>query len=179
MSKAKEIRSLIRDIAGKSDKGRLFFNAKVLSVNGDKCDVLYFDLTLTDVRLASVVDTNPNKLIIKPKVDSIVLIADLSMGELRDLIVIGWSEVDSILFGTQTDGGVVKITPLISDLNIIKTRINDVVTALNTISSVLAPVSAPVTGTAVASAISGAITAILSPLQESNKNVLEGDKIIL
>lgn len=116
-SKAKEIREAIRKICGKDDGGFLFFNADVKSVEDESCTVTYNDIDIPDVRLNAAVNGNSNNLLIKPKAGSTVLIADLSEGLLRDLAIIGWSEIDSITINGGDLGGLVKIQELTNKLN--------------------------------------------------------------
>lgn len=117
MKYSKEIRDAIRAICGNNKGGFLFFNAVVKSVEDDSCTVTYGDIEISDVRLNAAINGNANNLLIKPKVESTVLIADLSEGYLRDLAVIGWSEVDMITINGGDLGGLVKIQELTNKLN--------------------------------------------------------------
>jgi len=116
-SRAKEIREAIRNICGKNAGGFLFFNADVKSVEDDSCTVTYNDIDIPDVRLNAAINGNANNLIIKPALGSTVLIADLSEGLLRDLAIIGWSEIDTITINGGNLGGLVKIQELTNKLN--------------------------------------------------------------
>lgn len=149
MSKnSKEIRSVIRKIAGIDNEGLIFFNAEVVSVDSETCTVKRNNINHTDVRLAAVIDGNTKNLLVKPKVGSMVLIADLSEGDLRDLAVVAWSEVDSISCKTGSisidvtgreikfnDGteGMAKLSQLISWMQNVKTDLTTISTALNTL----------------------------------------------
>lgn len=123
-NKAKEIREAIRKICGRDDGGFLFFNATVKSVETDSCTITYDDIDIPDVRLNASINGNANNILIKPKTGSTVLIADLSEGLLRDLAVIGWSEVDSITINGGQLGGLVKIQELTNKLNSLVTTFN-------------------------------------------------------
>ena len=59
----------------------VLFLAKVKDVKDDACTIMIEDLELTDVRLRSVLNSEDNKIVITPKKDSTVLVADLSHGE--------------------------------------------------------------------------------------------------
>ena len=60
-----EIRNKIRAMTGQ--KTPLLLTGKVESVSGETCTVSIGDLTLTDVRLRSVVNGESSKLLITPK----------------------------------------------------------------------------------------------------------------
>ena len=90
-----KIKDLIRNIGG-GEETSAFFTAKVKSVEKDTCTVLVDDLELTEVRLRAVVDGEEEFLRITPKVGSMILVADLSDGEMRDLVVIKYTQVDII-----------------------------------------------------------------------------------
>lgn len=92
----KEIKEVLQKIGGNSDAGGVFVIAEVVKVADETCDVKIDSLQLSDVRLAAVVDGNTNNLIVKPKVGSKVLLADFGEGSLRDMAVIGCSEIDSV-----------------------------------------------------------------------------------
>ena len=124
MKYSKEIRDAIRAICGKDKGGFLFFNAVVKSVEDDSCTVTYSDIDIPDVRLNAAINGNANNLLIKPKVGSTVLIADLSEGDLRDLAVIGWSEVDSIIVNGGTNEGLVKVKELTDKINTLENSLN-------------------------------------------------------
>lgn len=147
-NKSKEIRDAIRKICGIDNQGLIFFNAEVVSVDSDTCTVKRNNINHTDVRLTAVIDGNHNKLLVKPKVGSMVLIADLSEGLMRDLAVIAWSEVESLrcktgnisIEVTETginfnDGteGIAKLSQLISWMRNVKTDLTTISTALNTL----------------------------------------------
>jgi hypothetical protein len=108
MDKPGKIRESIRKIAGTHNPGSVFLPAQVLNIYDETCDVQYGDLIITDVRLGAVIDGNANNLIIKPVKNSMVLIADLGFGEMRDFKVIAWSEIDTIAMvinGITLNGG--------------------------------------------------------------------------
>jgi len=128
-----------KSIKGMSSKGGSFacFTAKVLRVNGDTCDVELEGMKLTDVRLRAVVNGENSKILVTPKTESYVLVADLS-GDLSQLAVIGFSEVekieidanDKIIFNGGNNDGLVKIKELTNKLNNIEKDINNMKTAI-------------------------------------------------
>ena len=161
--KSKEIREAIRKICGKDDGGFLFFNAVVKSVEDDSCTITYNDIDIPDVRLNAAINGNANNLLIKPKQGSTVLIADLSEGLLRDLAVIGWSEVDSITLNGGQLGGLVKIQELTNKLNALVQTFNSHTHQVAT------------TGTAAAQ--TGTAAATTGQASQFNKSDYEDEKI--
>jgi hypothetical protein len=161
VSKESEIKRLLREIIG--DSGMPFIHAEVVSVDSETCTVKRNGLQFTDVRLGAVVNENINNLLIVPKVGSMVLIADMSAGQMRDLVIIGWSEVDTITINGGEFGGLVKIQELTSKLNAL-------VTAFNSHTHTVAT-----TGTAAAQ--SGTAAAITSQAAEFSKGDYENEKI--
>ena len=95
MNDVTRIKKLIQNIADRERPA--LFSAKVKSVKGDTCTVQIGKLELTDVRLRAIVNGKDDTLLITPKEGSIVLLADLSDGEMRDLTVIAYSEVKETL----------------------------------------------------------------------------------
>lgn len=96
MDKSSKIRELMRKISG-TDKPLFTFRLmEVVSVSGDLCTAKIGEFEIPDIRLASIEGGSKNGLLITPAVGSIVTVADLSCGELRELTVIGYSEIDSI-----------------------------------------------------------------------------------
>ena len=161
--KSKEIRRAIRAICGIDNQGLIFFNAKIVSVDSETCTVERNGLQFEDVRLAAVIDGNTKNLLIKPKANSMVLIADLSEGLMRDLAVIGWSEVDTITINGGDLGGLVKIQELTN-------KINALVQAFNTHTHTVAT-----TGTATAQ--TGTAAATTGQASQFNKSDYEDEKI--
>lgn len=131
MSIYSEIAEKIRQMGGNTSA--ILFLATVKEVKDAACTIMLEDLELTDVRLRSVLNSEDNKILITPKKNSIVLVADLSHGEMRELVVVQYSEVEKmeICIGESTievsDGditinggennGLVKIAELTNKLN--------------------------------------------------------------
>ena len=124
MGKEKQIRESIQKIANAGSRSSHFMNAEIVSVDSETCTVKRNGLELSDVRLGAVVNSNTKNLVIKPKIGSLVLIADLSNGQMRDLVIIGWSEVDSITVNGGDLGGLIKIQELTDKLNSLVTKFN-------------------------------------------------------
>lgn len=94
----------LQEIAGTNGQSPAIFTAQVSEVTGQTCTVKVGELPLSDVRLRAVINTNDEQVLVKPRVGSYVLVADLSGGMLRHLAVVSYSEVDevSVKIDTQT-----------------------------------------------------------------------------
>lgn len=137
MGRAQDIKELIRAIAGQGDG--LMFVGEVKSVDGDSCTVAVGQLELTDVRLTAASDGEEGKLLLTPKEGSKVLVADLGSGTMRDLAVVGYTQVDKIEASCSQitlngggNGGLVKIEKLTERLNKIEQDINNLKTVFST-----------------------------------------------
>lgn len=187
-----EIRNKIRAMMGQ--RTPLLLTGKVESVDGETCTVTVGDLKLTDVRLRSVVNGEESKLLITPKTDSYVTLIDLS-GELRELEVIGYSEIEAIDIETGGDinikckgdtnldcdgtvtfnggdhDGLVKLQELKDNLNSIKNYLSALKSAISTgLNGVGASTAA--SGAAGALAFEGAMAG-----QMINFKNMENDKV--
>ena len=132
MDRSKEIKEVIKSIAGVP--GMMFVMGKVESVGDETCSVKIADrIVINDVRLNASADGNADNILIKPKVGSMVLMADLSGGELRSLVVISFSALDSmtmkfdgeVVINGGENEGLVKVKELTDKLNAIENDINN------------------------------------------------------
>ena len=137
MDRSKEIKEVIKSIAGVP--GMMFVMGKVESVGDETCSVKIADrLVINDVRLNASADGNADNILIKPKVGSMVVMADLSGGELRSLVVISFSALDSmtvrfdgeVVINGGENEGLVKVKKLTDKLNAIEDKINALEDAL-------------------------------------------------
>lgn len=133
-----EIARAIKAITG-GNGGTALFTAEVKSVEGETCTVLVGELEVPDVLLTPADEGADGKLVITPKVGSQVTVADLSGGELRQLAVVHWGEVekmsltaDSIELNGGDNGGLVKIEALTDKINNIEKDINKLKQAFTT-----------------------------------------------
>lgn len=128
MESLSEIRKSIQKM---SSGGRTcsIFTAKVERVDGEVCEVEYEGLRLTDVRLRAVVNGEESGVMLTPKEDSYVTVADLA-GDMTQLVAIGFSEVERVDITAGGDihlngdsfGGLIRIEDLVNDLsNIVNT----------------------------------------------------------
>ena len=139
MGKTQDIKEAIRTIAGKGNSGGLFLVGEVKSVEGESCTVDVAGLEIDEVRLTAVNDGADGKLLITPKEGSMVLLADMSGGTLRDLAVVGFTNVEKIeaTIGQITlnggdNGGLVNIKDLTNKLNNLEKDINKLKQAFTT-----------------------------------------------
>lgn len=98
MDKPMQIRSLLRSIAGTDKPSFSFRLMEVVGVNGDLCRAKMDDFEIPDIRLSSIDGGSENGLLVVPARGSIILVADISCGNLRELCAIGYSEIESIHF---------------------------------------------------------------------------------
>lgn len=132
MNRAKDIKDAIRQICGAGRGGSgLFLVGEVKSVEGETCTVDVAGLELDEVRLTAVNDGAEGKLLLTPKEGSMVLLTDLSGGELRDMAVVGHTGVEKIeatceelTLNGGDNGGLVNIQDLTTKLNNIEKDIN-------------------------------------------------------
>lgn len=131
MDRSKEIKEAIKSIVGVP--GMMFVMGRVESVGDETCSVKIADrLVINDVRLNASADSNADNILIKPTVGSMVLMADLSGGELRSLVIVSFSELESMTVKFEGDvvinggenEGLVKIVELTEKLNAIENDIN-------------------------------------------------------
>lgn len=98
MDNASRIKQLLQQITGTDQSVFLFRPMEVVSVEGDTCRALHNGLEIPDIRLAAIEGGASGGLLLKPAVGSIVLVADLSCGELRECAVVGYSEIESLAY---------------------------------------------------------------------------------
>jgi hypothetical protein len=141
--------------------------ATVVSVSWPTCMVSTLDSeTELEVRLNASGEAG-NALQYLPKVGSIVGIMNLFDFEYT---VVMYSEVDSIQFLDGSYGGLIKIQDLVSKINAIEQKVNDINTALKAHTH---------TGVTAGSGVSGPSTAFasISDLTETVVSDIENDKI--
>lgn len=142
--------------------GRL---CKVISVDGSACTVETVD---TEVELIVRLQTeDSNGLLLKPAVNSHVVVMPMADFE---FVVVMYSAIDSIQLLDGSFGGLVKIQDLVSKINAIEQKVNDINTALKTHTH---------TGVTVGSGVSGPSTAFsaITDLTETVVSDIENNKI--
>ena len=127
MDRPGRIKELIRQIGGA--KSTSLFTAEVVSVQGYTCTVKVNTLVLSDVRLRELTTDSQHLILITPKVGSNVLIADLG-GELRDLAVIQFSDIEKIELG-EANHTTAKADVLKAELEKMTERVDGIIDAIN------------------------------------------------
>ncbi len=130
MESLSEIKKSIQKMSSVNRKCSIF-TAKVERVDGEVCEVTYEGLRLTGVRLRAVVNGEESGVMLTPKEDSYVTVADLA-GDMTQLVAIGFSEVErvdvtaggEIHLNGDSFGGLVKIQELVGYLRNIVTTFN-------------------------------------------------------
>lgn len=162
MSTERDIKESIRVIA-KGGEGKTFFTAEVVAVSGNTCTVKSDNLEMSDVAICAIGEASGNSLLVVPKVGSTVLIADLSEGTRRDLVIVKYTEVESITINGGNLGGLVNIASLTEKLNDLVDKFNNHTHSVST------------KGTATAQA--GTAAATLNQANPFNENDYEDEKI--
>ena len=176
MNRVQDIKEAIRQISGAKGGSGLILVGEVKSVEGETCTVNVGGLELDEVRLTAVNDGADGKLLLTPKEGSMVLMADLSGGNLRDLAVIGYThiekgeasfdqiaiEADSIELNGGDNGGLVNIEKL-------KEWMQNVESDLATLQALLE--SSPIAGNGAPAAIA------FTPKTKSVSAGIEDDRI--
>jgi len=124
MSKESEIKSIIRSMAGYAN-GATLFEAEIKSVDNAICAIEYRGLVYEDVRLVCGFTDATQTILITPKVGSKALCVDLSVGKMRDIVVLMVEQVEQITLNGGEFGGLIKIEELIKHLNTIEKDLNN------------------------------------------------------
>ena len=177
MDRSKEIKEAIKSIVGVP--GMMFVMGRVESVGEETCSVKIADrIVINDVRLNASADGNADNILIKPTVGSMVMMADLSGGELRSLVVISFSALESMTVKFEGDvvinggenEGLVKVVPL-------KDRLNAIENDINSLKQVFSASWFPVVYDGGASLKAAAASWAAQPLKSTNKKDIENPKI--
>jgi len=133
------VKELIQILAGTDKKNFFIKLATVVNVDVEKatCTVqpIDEDLPLENVRLKAAIDKTNNGFIIVPKVKSFVLIVELDH---FNATIIQFSDIDKIIvknvpeieFNEGTNGGLIIIDKLKSEIEKINTTLNNIKTAV-------------------------------------------------
>lgn len=114
----KNIRDIKRSIqAIARSERKMIYTGEVTGVDGETCSVTIAGITINDVWLTAVHNNKRNSMIIQPKRGSTVMMVDLSGGDMRQLFVIGYTEIDSISINGGDRGGLINIAELTEKLN--------------------------------------------------------------
>lgn len=182
MDKRAQIASILSELTKRG--GQAFFQAQVVSVQGDTCTIRYDDLVISDVRLTPTTTERKETVLLTPATDSYVMVASLS-GDLNNLCVLSADSIasgqitigdisvffskDGIVLNDGELGGLVKVGDLVSKLNTIENQLNQ----LKNIFKVWVPV--PMDGGA---ALKGAISTWAGqPVTTTKRADLENEKV--
>ncbi len=160
MGTESDIKKAIRGIVG--GRGPLLWVGQVLSVDGDTCSVNIEDITIEGVRLRSVTDGSEEGLMIVPKVNSYVVVADIGKENLANMVVVAFGDIDGVSIKGGKNGGLVNIETL-------KRWMANVERDLNTLKTLLS--TTPVAG-------NGApLGAVFNPTTQSVESDIEDETI--
>lgn len=132
MGKHSEIKQLIRSIAS-TDGGATLFEATVVESKDTECTIKYQGLEHKNVRLVCGFSQSLTTVIVKPAPKSTVLVADLSSGKMRDLVVLMVEKAETVTIngGNETItinggelGGLINIAALTDKLNALVNKFN-------------------------------------------------------
>jgi hypothetical protein len=133
-----------------------------------------------------------DSLMIVPAVGKDILVL---MTTNKEYYMVAWSDIDKIIiqidsnislignssgwiFNDGHNKGLVKLIPLVQDINTQITRINNIVTALTTLAASMTAIGgSPVLGTALGAAITSAISTITTPIPAETQANLEDKKV--
>ena len=161
MSKESEIKQIIRNIAA-YNSGLTLFEAEVTESKDTECSIKYQGLEHKNVRLVCGFSQSLTTMIIKPEVGSAVLVADLSNGKMRDLVVLMEEKAETVIFNGGKLGGLIKIEELTKKLNDLTDKVNALVEAFNSHTHI-------VNTTGTADAQKGSAAAPTAPAQKAAK----------
>lgn len=129
MANERDIRQKIIEIA--RGKASWLFLAEVTGVAGLTCSVRMGDTELSDVQLTALANEN-NSLLVTPAVGSMVLVADLSGGDRRELYVLQYGDIQQITINGGQLGGLPITTNLVEWMNRVAQDMQTLSTLLST-----------------------------------------------
>lgn len=104
MEKVRHIKQLIKAIA-KSGNKDILFHAEIQDVKNNTCTIKEGNITYDNVYLLAAMYNGNDTLLIKPKIGSIVLVADTSEGDRRNMVILGYTAIDEIIIHGGKNGG--------------------------------------------------------------------------
>lgn len=154
------------------------FEAEVVSVDKLKDTIVVKPAegdNIPDVKLKAIISTNTKKIVLYPAVGSFVTVTLLRNSDV-DYYVSQYSEVeetiincDNIVINGGDNHGLVKIADLVTRMNLIEQKVNDVVSKFNAHTH---------TGVTAGGGVSGiTATPVVGALTETNQAQLEDTKV--
>lgn len=140
MNNLSKIKESIQSIAGRNINDDCYVVGKVTDANGTTCSVKINDtLTLSDVLCIAADDGESNNIKIKPAIGSKVLMADLSGGNLRQMIVVAYTQIaelempkiESLIINGGNKGAIINIEDLTGKINEVIDVLNNLITSYN------------------------------------------------
>ena len=119
MGKHSEIKQLIRSIAS-PEGGATLFEASVVESKDTECTIKYQGLEHKNVRLVCGFSQSLTSVIVKPAPNSTVLVADLSSGKMRDLVVLMVENAKSITIDEGTKSITKRLDEIEAAINSLK-----------------------------------------------------------
>lgn len=105
MEQVAYIKHLLKAIANNGKK-EILFHAEVKDVKNNICTIKEGNITYENVHLLAAMYNGNDTLYIKPKPGSMVLVADTSEGERRNMVIVSCTAVDDIIIHGGKNGGV-------------------------------------------------------------------------
>ncbi|MGP1526398.1 MAG: hypothetical protein ACTTI2_03210 [Bacteroidales bacterium] len=147
MDRYSQLADLLRSVIGVNKKRGTFFLMETVKVEGDLCTAKIDSLEIPGIRLSAIDGGTEKGVKITPAQGSIILVADIS-GDLRDLVVLGYTEVeridckvgdmsllikkDVICLNDGKNDGLVNVNSLVEKLNILEKELNSLKTTFTT-----------------------------------------------
>ncbi len=130
-------------------------------------ELLSDETEIPNIRLKAGIDEIKDGLVQIPKVNSVVLIAMINFN-IQTHVIVAFSEVEEAIFFNGENGGLVIIGELVTKLNNLESKVNDLISALQGVVIPLAP-----SGTYPFAPL----FADILPLDETTVDDLENDKV--
>ena len=140
MNNLSRIKESIQSIAGRNTIDDCYVVGEVTEADGTTCSVKINEtLTLTDVLCIATDDGDSNNIKIKPKIGSKVLMADLSGGTLRQMVVVAYTQIaelempkiDSLIINGGENGAIINIDELTDKINKVIDVLNNLINSYN------------------------------------------------
>ena len=140
MNNLSKIKESIQSIAGRNINDDCYVVGEVTDANGTTCSVKINDtLTLSDVLCIAADDGDSDNIKIKPAIGSKVLMADLSGGTLRQMIVVAYTQIaelempkiESLIINGGNKGAIINIEDLTGKINEVIDVLNNLITSYN------------------------------------------------
>ncbi len=140
MNNLSKIKESIQSIAGRNTIDDCYVVGEVTEADGTTCSVKINEtLTLTDVLCVAADDGDNDNIKIKPAIGSKVLMADLSGGTLRQMVVVAYTQIaelempkiDNIIINGGGKGAIINIEDLTSKINEVIDVLNELINSYN------------------------------------------------